>query len=79
MNAADGLRGLSRDEMDDQKYRRDQDLSKGSDVKGSSISKVSPDPKGGEMLSIKEGAQYSADVVKDNVTSIRQIQTEMRR
>jgi flagellar hook-length control protein FliK len=60
--------------IDDHKYRRSQDLPKGSDVKGSSVSKVSPDPK--EMLSIKEGAQYSADVVKDKVTSVLQIQTE---
>ena len=75
-NAADGARGFPGDEMEDQKYRHDQDLSKGSDVKGSSISKVSPDPKGSGMLSIKDGAQYSADIVKDNMTSILQIKTE---
>jgi flagellar hook-length control protein FliK len=74
-NAAGGVRGFPGDEMEDQKYRHDQDLSKGLDVKGSSISKVSPDSKGREMLSIKDGAQYSADIVKDNMTSIRQIQT----
>ena len=75
-NAADGVRGFSGDEMEDQKSRHDIDLSKGSDVKGSSISKVSPDPKGREILSIKDGTQYSADIVKDNITSIHQIQTE---
>ena len=74
--AADGMRGILFDEMEDQKSRHDRDLSKGSDVKGSSISKVSPDPKGSGMLSIKDGAQYSADIVKDNMTSILQIKTE---
>ncbi len=75
-SAADGARVLSGDEVGDQKIRGGQDLLKGSDVKGSSISNVSPDSKGREMSSIKEGAQYSADFVKDNVTSIRQIETE---
>ena len=78
-NAADGVKGFSGDEMEDQKYRHDLDLSKGSDVKGSSNSKVSPDPKGSEMLSTKDGTQYSADGVKDNVTSIHQIQTESQK
>ncbi|MGA3207191.1 MAG: flagellar hook-length control protein FliK [Syntrophales bacterium] len=78
-NAADGVRGFPGDEMEDQKYRHDLDLSKGSDVKVSSNSKISPDPKGGEMLSTKDGTQYSADGVKDNVTSIHQIQTESQK
>ena len=75
-NAVDSMKGFPVDDLEDQKYQRDQDLSKGSDVKGSSISKVSPDIKGREMLSIKDGAQYSADIVKENMTSIHQIQTE---
>ena len=75
-NAGDGMKGFPADDLEDQKYRNDQDLSKGSDVKGSSISKVSPDIKGREMLSIKDGTQYSADIVKENMTSIHQIQTE---
>jgi flagellar hook-length control protein FliK len=75
-NAVDGVRGFTGDEMEDQKYRHDQELSNGSDIKGSSIGKVSLDIKGREMLSIKDGTQYSADIVKENMTSIRQIQTE---
>jgi hypothetical protein len=78
-NSADGVRGFSGDEMEDQKYRHDIDPSKGSDVKGSSTSQVSPDPKGSEMLSTKDGTQYSADVVKDKMTSIHQIQTESQK
>jgi flagellar hook-length control protein FliK len=72
----DGLRGLPVHEMEGQKIQHDTDLSKGSDVKGSSYSKISPDPKGREMQSMKDGNQYSAEVVKDNTTSIRQIQAE---
>jgi flagellar hook-length control protein FliK len=77
-NAVDGLRGLPDDETEDQRYRHDQNLSKASDVRGSNNGKVSPDPKGQEMLSIKDGTQYSADV-KDNVTSIHQIQTQIEK
>ncbi|MGZ6235694.1 MAG: flagellar hook-length control protein FliK [Syntrophales bacterium] len=73
---SDGLRGLPVDEMEVQKIQHDTDLSKGSDIKGSTYSRISQDPKRREMQSMKDGNQYSADVVKDNATSIRQIQTE---
>ena len=73
---SDGLRGLPVHEMEGQKIQHDTDLSKGSDVKGSSYSKISPDPKGREMQSMKDGNQYSAEVVKDNATSIHQIQAD---
>ena len=66
-NAADRAKGFSGDETEDQKYRHDLDPSKGSGAEGSSNSKVLPDPKGSE---------YSADVAKDNSTSIHQIQIE---
>jgi hypothetical protein len=75
-NAADGVRGFPGDETEDPKYRHVQDLLKGLDVKGSSISKVSPDLKGREMLSIKDGTQYATELVKDNAASIHYIQTE---
>jgi hypothetical protein len=74
-NAVDGVRVFPGDEMEDQKYRHDTDPSKGSDVKGLSYSKISG-PKGREMQSMKDGNQCSAEVVKDNMTSIHQIQTE---
>jgi len=75
-NLTDEVRGYLGDEMGGQKYRHDQDLTRGSDVKGSNISKVSQNPNGSEMPSNKGGNQYSTDIVKDNTISFRQITTE---